>query len=152
MERTYNVASDDEDEGDEDETQTGSEAVLADTVGGVEEEWVDDEEDVFDEGSEYIEYLALQAAKSRPADREEDEESEWDLEEEIYSESPLDDIDPYIHFRDVFKGLQQHNPESYSELTKALTTDQQAYILTLMVTADANAEKAAAAAAEAGAA
>ncbi|KAF9115179.1 hypothetical protein BGX27_008657 [Mortierella sp. AM989] len=146
LEKMYNIGSDDED----DEGQTALEAALAGDDDGVEEEWVDDDEDVFDEGNEYLEYLAQQASKSRPADREDDEESEWDeLEEEIYFESPLDDLDPYILFRDVFTGLQQHNPASYNELTKATTPEQQEFIMGLIHTAEANAAKAAEAAAEA---
>ncbi|KAF9896014.1 hypothetical protein BX616_008312, partial [Lobosporangium transversale] len=113
-------------------------------------EWVDDEEDVFDEGHEYIEYLAKQASKNRPADREDDEESLWDeLEEELYFESPLDNLDPYILFRDVFTALQQQHPTSYSELTKATTKEQQDFIMHLFQTAEANAIKAAEAAAAA---
>ncbi|KAG0017779.1 hypothetical protein BGZ80_007926 [Entomortierella chlamydospora] len=147
IEKMYNIGSDDE----EDEGQTALEAALAGDDDGVEEEWVDDEEDVFDEGGEYLEYLAQQASKSRPADREDDEESEWDdeLEEELYSESPLDDLDPYILFRDVFTGLQQHNPASYNELTKATTPEQQEFIMGLIRTAEANVAKAAEAATEA---
>ncbi|KAG0308818.1 hypothetical protein BGZ98_006751 [Dissophora globulifera] len=143
IEKLYDIGSDDEDEDDE-EGQTALEAALQGDDDGVEEEWVDDEEDVFDEGHEYLEYLAQQASKSRPSDREDEEESEWDeLEEEIYFESPLDEIDPYILFRDVFTGLQQHNPASYNELTKATTPEQQEYIMTLIQTAEANAIKAA---------
>jgi hypothetical protein len=151
MEKMYNIGSDDEDEADEaDEGQTALEAALAGDDDGVEEEWVDDEEDVFDEGHEYLEYLAQQASKSRPSDREEDEESEYDdLEEEIYFESPLDDVDPYVLFRDVFTGLQQHNPASYNELTKATTPEQQEFIMNLIKTAEVNAAKAAADAAQA---
>ncbi|KAF8941533.1 hypothetical protein BGZ58_006936 [Dissophora ornata] len=151
MERMYDIGSDDEDDiEDDDEGQAALEAALARDEDGVEEEWVDDEEDVFDEGHEYLEYLAQQASKSRPADRDEEEESEWDeLEEEIYFESPLDNIDPYVLFRDVFTGLQQHNPASYGELTKATTPKQQEYIMTLLQTAETNAAEAAAAAAEA---
>ncbi|KAF9170410.1 hypothetical protein BGX20_009005 [Mortierella sp. AD010] len=147
IEKMYNIGSDDE----EDEGQTALEAALAGDDDGVEEEWVDDEEDVFDEGGEYLEYLAQQASKSRPADRDDDEESEWDdeLEEEIYSESPLDDLDPYILFRDVFTGLQQHNPASYNELTKATTPEQQEFIMGLIRTAEVNTAKAAEAATEA---
>ncbi|KAG0315466.1 hypothetical protein BGZ97_008202 [Linnemannia gamsii] len=154
MEKMYNIGSDDEDEEDDedDEGQTALEAALAGDEDGVEEEWVDDEEDVFDEGHEYLEYLAQQASKTRPDDREDDEESEYDdLEEEIYFESPLDDLDPYVIFRDVFTGLQQHNPASYNELTKATTPKQQEFIMNLIQTADANVVKAAAAAAEAAA-
>ncbi|KAF9397483.1 hypothetical protein BGX21_008820, partial [Mortierella sp. AD011] len=147
IEKMYNIGSDDE----EDEGQTALEAALAGDDDGVEEEWVDDEEDVFDEGGEYLEYLAQQASKSRPADRDDDEESEWDdeLEEEIYSESPLDDLDPYILFRDVFTGLQQHIPALYNELTKATTPEQQEFIMGLIRTAEVNTAKAAEAATEA---
>lgn len=146
----YNLNSDDEDDEEDDEGLTALEASLQGDD-EVEEEWVDDEEDVFDEGNEYLEYLAQQASKTRPADRDdEDEESEYDeLEEEIYYESPLDDLDPYIHFKDVFTGLQQHNPASYNELTKALTPEQQEFIMNLMTTAEQNVAKAAEAAAEA---
>ncbi|KAF9960423.1 hypothetical protein BGZ65_012328 [Modicella reniformis] len=144
METMYNIDSDGEDEGNEvGEGHNALEAGQAGETDVVEEEWVDDEEDVVDEDSEYIEYLAQQASRSRPTDRDDDEESEWDgLEEEIYFESPLDNVDPYILFRDVFTGLKQHNPISYNELTKALTPEHQAYILTLLSTADANAAKA----------
>ncbi|KAF9570176.1 hypothetical protein EC968_002115 [Mortierella alpina] len=150
IEKMYNLNSDDEDDEDDDEGLSALEASLQGDD-EVEEEWVDDEEDVFDEGNEYLEYLAQQASKTRPADRDdEDEESEYDeLEEEIYYESPLDDLDPYIHFRDVFTGLQQHNPASYNELTKALTPEQQEFIMNLMTIAEQNAAKAAEAAAEA---
>ncbi|KAF9437361.1 hypothetical protein BGZ76_001078 [Entomortierella beljakovae] len=144
MEKIYNIGSDDE---DDEEGQTALENALAGEEDQVEEEWVDDDEDVYDEGNEYLEYLAQQASKSRPADKDDDDESEYDeLEEEIYFESPLDEVDPYILFRDVFTGLQQHNPASYNELTKATTPEQQQFIMGLVATAEANAVKAAEAA------
>ncbi|KAG9068719.1 hypothetical protein KI688_011002 [Linnemannia hyalina] len=174
MEKLYNIGSDDSDEDsdadsnagddsdDDDEEETNAlEAALAGDD-DVEEEWVDDEEDVYDEGHEYLEYLAQQASKTRAVktdggDEEEEEEEDYeddfgDLEEEIYFESPLDDLDPYIVFREVFTGLQQHNPASYAELTKETTPEQQEYIVQLInvgeVNATAAAEDAAAAAAE----
>ncbi|KAF9544191.1 hypothetical protein EC957_012332 [Mortierella hygrophila] len=174
MEKLYNIGSDDSDEDsdadsnagddsdDDDEEETNAlEAALAGDD-DVEEEWVDDEEDVYDEGHEYLEYLAQQASKTRAVktdggDEEEEEEENYeddfgDLEEEIYFESPLDDLDPYIVFREVFTGLQQHNPASYAELTKETTPEQQEYIVQLInvgeVNATAAAEDAAAAAAE----
>lgn len=153
--------ADDDSDDDDEEGQTALEAALAGDD-DVEEEWVDDEEDVYDEGHEYLEYLAQQASKTRAAkasgddeeDEEEDDEEDFgDLEEEIYFESPLDDLDPYIVFREVFTGLQQHNPASYAELTKETTPEQQEYIIQLInvgeVNATAAAENAAAAAAEA---
>ncbi|KAG0045066.1 hypothetical protein BGZ83_009681 [Gryganskiella cystojenkinii] len=151
MEKMYNIGSDSEDEDDEDdEGQHALESALAGDDDGVEEEWVDDEEDVFDEGHEYLEYLAQQASKGRPDDKEDDEESLYDdLEEEIYYDSPLDNLDVYIVFREVFTGLQQHNPASYNELTKATTPEQQQFIMQVLQTAEENAVKAAAEAAEA---
>ncbi|KAF9140555.1 hypothetical protein BGX30_006367, partial [Mortierella sp. GBA39] len=173
MEKLYNIGSDDSDDDsdadsnagddsdDDDEEETNAlEAALAGDD-DVEEEWVDDEEDVYDEGHEYLEYLAQQASKTRAVktdggDEEEEEEEDYeddfgDLEEEIYFESPLDDLDPYIVFREVFTGLQQHNPASYAELTKETTPEQQEYIIQLInvgeVNATAAAEDAAAAAA-----
>ncbi|KAF8935125.1 hypothetical protein BGZ47_010058 [Haplosporangium gracile] len=172
MEKMYNIGSDDDsdddsdadsnagdesDDEDDEEEQNALEAALAGDD-DVEEEWVDDEEDVYDEGHEYLEYLAQQASKTRAAkaageeeEEEEDDEEEFnDLEEEIYFESPLDDLDPYIVFREVFTGLQQHNPASYAELTKETTPEQQEYIMQLInvgeVNAAAAAENAAAAA------
>ncbi|KAF9147435.1 hypothetical protein BG015_010946 [Linnemannia schmuckeri] len=172
MEKMYNIGSDDDsddgsdvdsnagdesDDEDDEEEQTALEAALAGDD-DVEEEWVDDEEDVYDEGHEYLEYLAQQASKTRAAkaageeeEEEDDDEEEFnDLEEEIYFESPLDDLDPYIVFREVFTSLQQHNPASYAELTKETTPEQQEYIMQLInvgeVNAAAAAENAAAAA------
>ncbi|KAG0364031.1 hypothetical protein BGZ54_007909, partial [Gamsiella multidivaricata] len=164
MEKMYNIISDDEDEDDEDdddedeEGQTALEKALASDEEGIEEDWVDDEEDVYDEGHEYLEYLAQQAAKKSAAkedgeeedddaEEDEDEDDADDLEEEIYFESPLDDLDPYVVFGEVFTGLQQHNPASYNELTKALTAEQQAYVMHLLQVAKANAEAATEAAA-----
>ncbi|KAF9929113.1 hypothetical protein FBU30_001842 [Linnemannia zychae] len=171
MEKMYNIGSDSDssdssdsesesDDEDEDEGQTALEAALTGDD-DVEEEWVDDEEDVYDEGHEYLEYLAQQAAKTRAAKAENDDEDEDgddgndgeedydDLQEEIYFESPLDDLDPYIVFREVFTGLQQHNPASYAELTKETTPEQQEYIMQLINVGEVNAAAAAAAATEA---
>ncbi|KAG0296044.1 hypothetical protein BGZ96_010335 [Linnemannia gamsii] len=170
MEKMYNIGSDDSDddsdsdsnadddsdEDDEEETNALEAALAGDD--DVEEEWVDDEEDVYDEGHEYLEYLAQQAAKTRAAkadgeaeeeEEDDDEEDYDDLEEEIYFESPLDDLDPYIVFREVFTGLQQHNPASYAELTKETTPEQQEYIVQLINVGEVNATAAAENAAEA---
>ncbi|KAG0306184.1 hypothetical protein BGZ98_002842 [Dissophora globulifera] len=164
MEKMYNIGSDDDDDEDDDyeDNADDDEEVTSDEDEEVEEEWVDDDEDVYDEGHEYLEFLAQQAAKKRGAgtdndyedndnddgdddnDDDDDEEEEEDLEESIYFESPLDELDPYIVFREVFTGLQQHNPGSYHELTKAMTTEQQEFVMNLMQIAEANAAAAAA--------
>ncbi|KAK3816011.1 MAG: armadillo-type protein [Benniella sp.] len=163
MERRFNIVSDDEEEDDDDdddddddeEGQKALEAALAADDSEVEEEWVDDDEDVYDEGHEYLEFLAKEAAKKNAAlagetndggeggddgDEDEDEdEDDDDLEEEIYFESPLDELDPYIVFREVFTGLQQHNHASYNELTKATTPEQQEFIMHLLHVGEVNA-------------
>lgn len=157
----YNIVSeddsdedsdDDEDDDDEDsdDDEDELEAALAGEDDDIEEEWVDDEEDVYDEGHEYLEFLAQQAAKrandaeGEENDEDEDEEEDFDdLEEEIYFESPLDSLDPYVVFREVFTSLQQHNPASYNELTKATTPAQQEFIMHLLEVGELNAAAAA---------
>ncbi|KAF9190108.1 hypothetical protein BGZ50_000457 [Haplosporangium sp. Z 11] len=160
MEKHYNIASDDDDDDDDDDSdddddegQNALEAALAEDEDSAEEEWVDDDDDVFDEGHDYLEFLAQQrvntqasAAENAEDDGEmaagtggietmgtdDDDDEDDDLEEEIYFESPLDDLDPYVVFHEVFTGLQQHNPASYNELTKATTPQQQEYIMQLL--------------------
>ncbi|KAI8359819.1 armadillo-type protein [Blakeslea trispora] len=104
--------------GDEDELEEGAE-----------------DEDIPDEDNEYIEYLASQAASHAEgySDLEEDEE---EMEEEILFESPLDEVDPYIKFEQVFRSLQQNNSASYTLLTKDLNAEQQAQIMTVLSTAE----------------
>ncbi|KAG0319361.1 hypothetical protein BG000_003916 [Podila horticola] len=161
MEKMYNIVSDDDsdddsdsdddDDEDSDDDEDELEAALAgEDDDDTEEEWVDDEEDVYDEGHEYLEFLAQQAAKRANNEGEEDEDEDDeeedfdDLEEEIYFESPLDSLDPYVVFREVFTGLQQHNPASYNELTKATTPAQQEFIMHLLEVGELNAAAAAA--------
>ena len=74
---------------------------------GIEESVDDEEEDngdedvVDDEDNEYLEYLAQQAANHSSESEFDDFDEE--IEEELLFESPLDEIDPYIRFGDVFK-------------------------------------------------
>ncbi|KAI9277967.1 armadillo-type protein [Umbelopsis sp. AD052] len=127
MEKFYGDGIDDEDE-------------FGDPISGAnfEEDELDDagdDEDVHDENSEYLEYLASQAAAhAHDADGDEFDD---DVQEEVLFESPLDEIDPYIRFSDCFRGLQQHNATSYSLLTKDLDVDQQSLIMTILANADA---------------
>jgi hypothetical protein len=58
---------------------------------------------VQDEDTEYLEYLAQQAANQN-ADESDAVEDDEDIPEEILFESPLDEIDPYICFEQVFRG------------------------------------------------
>ncbi|SAM05668.1 hypothetical protein [Absidia glauca] len=90
-----------------------------------------DDEDVHDEDNEYLEFLSQQAAAQANEGSElGDEEDE--IEEEILFESPLDEIDPYIEFEQVFKALQQSSPDSYTSLTKDLDGEQQNVLLSVL--------------------
>lgn len=62
------------------------------------------DEDVQDEDTEYLEYLNQQAANQNNEDTDADEDEEEEIAEEIMFESPLDEIDPYICFEQVFRG------------------------------------------------
>ncbi|KAI7906287.1 armadillo-type protein [Cokeromyces recurvatus] len=108
-----------------------------DAGSGDEEEFEElgEDEDVPDEDNEYLEYLASQAAQHSDnfSDLEEDEE---EMEEEILFESPLDEIDPYVRFEQVFRNMQQNNSASYTLLTKDLNAEQQNLIMTVLSTAE----------------
>ncbi|KAI8335415.1 armadillo-type protein [Chlamydoabsidia padenii] len=94
------------------------------------------DEDVPDQDNEYLEYLANQASLHANDDDEEYDEYEEEIEEEILFESPLDEINPYIRFEQVFRTMQQSNPASYTLLTKDLDADQQNLIMTVLSNAE----------------
>ncbi|KAI8394007.1 armadillo-type protein [Radiomyces spectabilis] len=116
------------------------ESDLADELSGYDGSSIGDDdtedngdEDVEDEDNEYLEYLAQQAS-NQSGDSDFDEEEE--IEEEILFESPLDEINPYVRFEEVFRGLQQHSPESYAVLTKDLNNEQQNCIMLVLSEAE----------------
>ncbi|KAI7867363.1 armadillo-type protein [Spinellus fusiger] len=80
------------------------------------------DEDIQDNNSEYLKYLAQQEEGSFS-------EPEDEMEEEILFESPLDEINPYVRFEHVFRGLQHANPTSYALLTQGLNSEQQELII-----------------------
>ncbi|KAI9304897.1 armadillo-type protein [Cunninghamella echinulata] len=107
--------------------------------GSLDEEEVEDndDEDVPDQENEYLEYLAQQAAlHANDDDEEEYDEYEEEIEEEILFESPLDEINPYVRFEQVFRNLQQNHLASYTLLTKDLDADQQNLIMSVLKTAE----------------
>lgn len=88
----------------------------------------DDETDVQDEGTAYLEFLNQESAKIKLENQIEDDESEdyaEDLEEESMLESPLDNVEPYVIFRDALFGLKAQQPQLYDTLTNSLTAGQQ---------------------------
>ncbi|CAO0791888.1 unnamed protein product [Mucor circinelloides] len=132
MEKLYG-SFDDEDFGEDDFSGF-------DGPSGDEEEYEEgaEDEDVPDEDNEYLEYLASQAASHSGADgySDLDDDEEEEMEEEILFESPLDEVDPYIRFEQVFRNMQTNNSASYTLLTKDLNADQQNQIMTVLSTAE----------------
>lgn len=70
------------------------------------------EDDVWDEDSAYVEMLANESARLREksakqANGEEisDDEEEDDIEEELGYISPLDNVDPYITFKQALTSM-----------------------------------------------
>ncbi|KAF7728772.1 hypothetical protein EC973_005610 [Apophysomyces ossiformis] len=125
MEKLYGDGIDDDFDADE---LNGLDGLSGD------EEEDNDDEDVHDQEAEYLEYLAQQAANHSNESEYDDEEEE--MQEELLFESPLDEIDPYVRFEQVFRGMQQGNPASYTLLTKDLGAEQQNFIMTVLSTAE----------------
>ena len=65
-----------------------------------------DDDDLADEGDEYLNYLSSRAKGEGEDDDDDDFDDAWDaeLEEDIYFESPLDSVDPYKTFATVLLG------------------------------------------------
>jgi len=94
----------------------------------------DDDEDVFsEEDAAHLEALREKAKKEEDDFLEDDD---VDLEEELESTTPLDDINEYVAFQETFKGLQTANPATFAALTSGLDAKQTQFLHQLNVTAD----------------
>ncbi|RUS35493.1 armadillo-type protein [Jimgerdemannia flammicorona] len=127
LEKLYEEGIDSEDDLDDELKEGGGSSVEGDA----------DDEEVDEDGAYF-----LAANSSQTEDEESDEEG---IQEEVLFESPLDEIDPYIRFENAFRGLQQHNPDSYTLLTKDLPAEQQNVIMQILSKADSNRRNVAAA-------
>jgi len=102
----------------------------------------DDEEDVEVEGDENVidgdgeDYLQLLAAAA--ANEFEPFDSYEELEEELYFQTPLDDIDIYIKFQDIIQFISQNQLQSYGLLTQSLNPEQQNFLNQVMEIANNN--------------
>ncbi|KAI9281483.1 armadillo-type protein [Sporodiniella umbellata] len=110
-------------------------------LSGGDEDEIDDgveDDDVPEDDNEYLEYLASQSAVPNQGENDFDDlgDYEEELEEEILFESPLDEIDPYVRFEQVFRNMQQTNSSSYTLLTKDLNAEQQNQIMSILNTAE----------------
>ncbi|GLB38717.1 putative ARM repeat-containing protein [Lyophyllum shimeji] len=103
----------------------------------------EDEEDVWDEDSAYLEMLANEGARLREKQEraavsgEEDSDSEdEEIEEELGYISPLDTVDPYVSFKQALTTFQAQNGPAYQAATTALTVEQQTLLMEVMRTAE----------------
>ncbi|KAG8724819.1 hypothetical protein FRC09_013780 [Ceratobasidium sp. 395] len=105
----------------------------------------DDDEDVHDEESAYLARLVEESARLRAkavkaaAGGEDDESSDEDdsVDEELGFESPLEDINPYVEFKNALGALQQVNAPAYQAATTSFTPDQTTSLMEMMTLAEA---------------
>ncbi|KAI0057803.1 ARM repeat-containing protein [Artomyces pyxidatus] len=100
----------------------------------------DDDDDVWDEDSAYLEMLAKEGVRLRekstkqPAD--DDEASEVseasEIDEELGYISPLDNVDPYVTFKQALTTLQMKNSPMYQAATTALDVELQTLLMEVM--------------------
>ncbi|KAL2834288.1 armadillo-type protein [Aspergillus cavernicola] len=94
------------------------------------------ESDVPDESAAYLDFLNKEAQKFGSfAGDEEDEE----LDEESLLETPLDKVEPYGLFKQVFLNLQQEQPQLYENLANVLSEEEKQIIQSVFHEADAKA-------------
>ncbi|CAA7262814.1 unnamed protein product [Cyclocybe aegerita] len=102
----------------------------------------EDDEDVWDEDSAYMEMLAREGARLREKSEgvtssEEEEESDDDeIDEELGYISPLDNSNPYVSFKQALTTFQMKNPNSYQAATTSLDIEQQTLLMEVMKIAD----------------
>lgn len=107
----------------------------------------DDEGDVWDEDSAYLDILAREGARLREKSEREaevegadddDEEPDDDVEEELGYISAIEAVDPYITFKHALTNLQTRNPAYYQAVTTSLDVEQTTLLMEVMGVAEAN--------------
>ncbi|EJC98943.1 ARM repeat-containing protein [Fomitiporia mediterranea MF3/22] len=108
----------------------------------------DDDDDVWDEDSEYIEMLAKEGERLREkansavdvnGDDEAEESDDEEVDEELGFISPLDTVDPYSTFKNALTAFQMKNPAMYQAATTSLNIEQQTALMEIMAIAEKNA-------------
>ncbi|KAG8214391.1 armadillo-type protein [Butyriboletus roseoflavus] len=103
----------------------------------------DDDEDVWDEDSAYLEMLANESARLRARsekmaeedDGASDESEESEIEEELGFFSLIDAINPYTTFQHAFTTFESKNPALHQAATTSLSVDQQTVLMEVMTLA-----------------
>ncbi|KAI0337442.1 ARM repeat-containing protein [Trametopsis cervina] len=105
----------------------------------------DEEDDVWDSDSAYIEMLANEGARLREKSQRQvigtgDDESisseDSDIDEELGYISPLDTVDPYVVFKQALTTFQMKDGNSYQKATTSLTPEQQMLLMEVMKIAE----------------
>lgn len=101
----------------------------------------DEEGDVWDEDSAYIEMLAKEGKRLREAaERKEhdadggtsDVSDEEEIEEELGFISPLDTVNPYVRFKQALATLEVKDRAVYQAATTSLNVEQQTLLMEIM--------------------
>ncbi|KAF9451856.1 ARM repeat-containing protein [Macrolepiota fuliginosa MF-IS2] len=109
----------------------------------------DTEDDVWDQDSAYLEMLAREGARLRqqsekPDSAEDDEDEDDDTDDEDIDEelgyiSPLDNVDPYVTFKQALGAFEAQNPQMYQLATTSLNIEQQTQLMEVIRQAEQNA-------------
>ncbi|KAJ7578155.1 armadillo-type protein [Mycena floridula] len=104
----------------------------------------DDDEDVWDDETAYLELLASEGARLREKsenavssaevdeDSDEEDSDESDIDEELGYISPLDTVNPYISFKQALNTFQIQNAAGYAAAAGGLDRDQQALLMEVL--------------------
>ncbi|KAG1732292.1 armadillo-type protein [Suillus lakei] len=102
----------------------------------------EEDEDVWDEDSAYLEILAKEGArlrekseKAETGDEESDTSEESEIEEELGFFSLLDNINPYVTFKQALQIFQNQNSALYQAATTMLTVERQTVLMEVVTMA-----------------
>lgn len=103
----------------------------------------EEDEDVWDEDSAYLEILAKEGArlrekseKAETGDDESDISEESEIEEELGFFSPLDNINTYVTFKQALQTFQNQNSALYQAATTMLTVERQTVLMEVVTIAN----------------
>ncbi|KAK4053547.1 Nonsense-mediated mRNA decay protein 5 [Microbotryomycetes sp. JL201] len=135
QERNFAEAGNDDDDFDEDDFEGADEDFDEDETG--------EEGDVRDATAQYLDMLA-EAQARREANGDADDESEtgstWS--DEVLWQSPLDNIDAYVHFTGTLTALERSAPQLFQHATAGLSAEQRAQLEQIGVRAMRGGERA----------
>ncbi|KAF8215061.1 armadillo-type protein [Mycena galopus ATCC 62051] len=99
----------------------------------------EDDEDVWDEDSAYLEMLANEGArlrekseKAEEGGEDSDDDSDDEITEELGYFSALDNVNPYASFKQALTTFQMQNAPVYQAATTSLTLEQQTLLMEVM--------------------